>query len=173
MARVKSHKTTKAEMKEIIELYEQGFSVKEIQAITGRGREAQSRIIASVGLGYENNYRSPESKAWFEAENYYDNERCCNKSSKLYNFPKEFRDLKPTDRYNFYMLFIDKYKDEARALYNDIMGTSTSAPKVNKDSVIAISDILDYCKEHESEDRNLYKFIIPGIIKEIVDKEKS
>lgn len=172
MARVKSHKTTKAEMKEIIELYEEGKSIKEIQSITGRGREAQSRILAAVGLGYENNYRSPESKAWFDAENYYDKERR-NKSSKLYRFPTEFRDLKATDRYKFYNMFIDKYKEEARALYDDIIGTSTSVPKVNKEGMIAISDILDYCKEHESEDRNLYKFIIPGIIKEITDKEKS
>lgn len=122
------------EQRTICKLYESGKSFKEIREITGRSREAQVKVLTSVGL-YKDGLLSR-----------------ANEQAKLnYGVHKDkgapyWYELELFERERYINAEIDKLKKNAKTRYNLLFNISETDTSENESS-IKVQDILDYCEK--------------------------
>lgn len=140
------------EQRTICKLYESGKSFKEIREITGRSREAQVKVLTSVGL-YEAGLLSIANKrARYSYETHKDK-----------GAP-----------YWYELELFEREKKNAKIRYNLLFNISETDTSENESNYIKVQDILDYCEKVkttvvELRQRNLEVMKTTDVDKKIAD----
>lgn len=124
------------EQRTICKLYESGKSFKEIREITGRSREAQVRVLTSVGLYKDGLLSNAHEQARYNYEVHKD------------KGAPHWRELELFERERYINAEIDKLKKNAKTRYNLLFNISETDTSENESNIyIKVQDILDYCEK--------------------------
>lgn len=150
------------EQRTICKLYESGKSFKEIREITGRSREAQVKVLTSVGLYKVGLLGSANERA-----------RCNYETHKDKGAPY-WHELELFERERYINDEVDKIKKNAKTRYNLLFNISETDTSENESNYIKVQDILDYCEKVkttvvELRQRNLEVMKTTDVDKKIAD----
>ena len=151
------------EQRTICKLYESGKSFKEIREITGRSREAQVKVLTSVGLYKVGLLGSANERA-----------RCNYETHKDKGAPY-WHELELFERERYINAEVDKIKKNAKTRYNLLFNISETDTSENESNIyIKVQDILDYCEKVkttvvELRQKNLEVMKTTDIYKKIAD----
>ena len=152
------------EQRTICKLYESGKSFKEIREITGRSREAQIRVLTSVGLYKDGLLSSANEQARHNYEVHKD------KGAPYWHKLELF------ERERYINAEIDKIKKNAKTRYNLLFNISETDTSENEPNInyIKVQDILDYCEKVkttvvELRQKNLEVMKTTDVYKKIAD----
>jgi len=152
------------EQRTICKLYESGKSFKEIREITGRSREAQVKVLTSVGLYKDGLLGSASERARYNYEVHKD------KGAPYWHKLELF------ERERYINAEINKVKKNAKTRYNHLFNISEDDTSENESNInyIKVQDILDYCEKvkttvAELRQKNLEVMKTTDVDKKIAD----
>lgn len=151
------------EQRTICKLYESGKSFKEIREITGRSREAQVRVLTSVGLYKDGLLSNAHEQARYNYEVHKD------------KGAPHWHELELFERERYINAEIDKLKKNAKTRYNLLFNISETDTSENESNIyIKVQDILDYCEKVkttvvELRQKNLEVMKTTDVYKKIAD----
>lgn len=151
------------EQRTICKLYESGKSFKEIREITGRSREAQVRVLTSVGLYKDGLLGSANEQARYNYETHKD------------KGAPHWHELELFERERYINAEVDKIKKNAKTRYNLLFNISETDTSENESNTyIKVQDILDYCEKVkttvvELRQKNLEVMKTTDVYKKIAD----